>query len=98
MIGYTLILMIEKVIFDSHSHGPEEDDEDGTFVDGDINLINVNNNYNITIPANSGVNGVKELISLNTSMMKKAPSRLSSNLPSKSGSISLCNEMLLTHS
>jgi hypothetical protein len=82
--------MIEKVIFDSHNHCSEEEDACDEFMDAEksINLINVNNNYNITIPTKD-INGVKELISLNTSTMKKIPSRLSS-LPSKSGSISLC--------
>lgn len=61
-IGYTIILIIEKVIFDSHTH-LEGDDEDAenpedaiTLTDekaGDereIQQINMNNNFNITIP------------------------------------------------
>jgi hypothetical protein len=74
--------MIEKVIFDNHSHhADEEEDEEA---DKEINLINVNNNYNITLP---NANGVKEIITLNTSNVKKF-SRLSSNV--NSGSISMC--------
>jgi hypothetical protein len=88
--------MIEKVIFDHHSHQIEEEDndDDNNAADGgggEISLINVNNNYNITIPAKD-VNGVKEIISLNASALKKLPSRLGSNIGSGSQtpSASLC--------
>ncbi len=44
LFGYSLILMIEKVIFDSHSHGMEDEEEE---LDSDKNIINVNININL---------------------------------------------------
>jgi hypothetical protein len=92
-VGYTLILMVEKVIFDNHNHGAEDDGEEEenktlTGEDREINLINVNNNFNITIPAKDA-NGIKEIINLNSSSLKRIPSQSNLNSNSRS-SFSIC--------
>jgi zinc transporter 1/2/3 len=71
--GYTIILIIEKVIFDSHTHLDADDDEAENLEDAkledkivderEIQQVNVNNNFNITIP-------VREL-SLNSTKKSK---------------------------
>lgn len=57
-LGYTLILMIEKIVFDTHSHQTEEEideyEEDERPLcdmghDKDTGIVNVNNNYHITL-------------------------------------------------
>jgi zinc transporter ZupT len=59
LCGYSLILMIEKVIFESHSHLEVDDEEDlnnesgeenQNLLDEEVQMVNVNNTYNITIP------------------------------------------------
>ena len=63
-VGYTIILIIEKVIFDSHTHlDADDDDDEGENNDDNMTIfekklddekeiqqVNVNNNFNITIP------------------------------------------------
>jgi hypothetical protein len=45
LFGYSLILMIEKVIFDSHTHALDEEEEE--VIEADKNIINVNININM---------------------------------------------------
>jgi zinc transporter ZupT len=63
-VGYTIILILEKVIFDSHMHSDSDDDEEADDNDGnnqgifenklekekEIQQVNVNNNFNVIIP------------------------------------------------
>lgn len=60
-VGYTIILIIEKVMFDSHSHSNTEEEhvdnyeekslcEDKLMNESEIQQVNVNNNFNIMIP------------------------------------------------
>ena len=64
-VGYTIILILEKVIFDSHTHSDSDDDDDEVDDnDGnnpvifekkiekekEIQQVNVNNNFNVIIP------------------------------------------------
>ncbi len=44
LFGYSLILMIEKIIFDSHSHTMDEEEDER--INNERNIINVNTNNN----------------------------------------------------
>jgi zinc transporter 1/2/3 len=46
--GYTFILLLEKVVFDTHSH--LDMDDEGDEEEEEVQMLNVSNNYNISIP------------------------------------------------
>lgn len=84
--------MLEKVIFDTHSHGIEETEEEEINDNkNEISMVNVNNNYNINLPsinklANSSIkhNAHSEI---NVKSIKMQSSKFTD---SKKGSFSIC--------